>query len=329
MIEVRNLSKYYGDFHAVRGISFRVDKGEVVGFLGPNGAGKSTTLRILVGFLGATTGEATVNGHSVIDEPLKARECIGYMPEMAPLYPEMRVREYLGFRAELKGVRRGARADAVAGAVKDAGLEGRESTLIRELSKGFRQRVALADALVANPPLLILDEPTAGLDPNQIREVRALIARLAQRKQTILVSTHILSEVEAMCTRAVVIARGKLVAEGTLEELRSLGGGEPSKGGRPRGLRIRVREDADDAAEVVRAEPGVASVDVDADALVVKLEPNASSDDVVEGAVRALVEADFGVLEAASTERSLEQIFGELTADDRGGARKKPRRGAA
>jgi ABC-2 type transport system ATP-binding protein len=319
MIEVRNLSKFYGDFHAVRGISFDVKKGEVVGFLGPNGAGKSTTLRILVGFLGATSGEARVNGHSVTEEPLRARESIGYMPEMAPLYPEMRVREYLTFRAELKGVKRKERVDAVARAVKDAGLDGRESTLIRELSKGYRQRVGLADALVASPPLLILDEPTAGLDPNQIREVRALIGRLANREQTILVSTHILSEVEAMCSRAVVIARGKLVAEGTLDELR---------GARTTDVRIRVRGELEEATKLLRTTVGVAAATVDGGAVVVKFGEGAAPDDVVEAAIRALVGAEIGVLEISSTQRSLEQIFSELTADDRGPGAKQ-RRGRA
>lgn len=325
MIEVRNLSKFYGDFHAVRGVSFRVDKGEVVGFLGPNGAGKSTTLRILVGFLGATSGEAFVDGHSVTDEPLKARACIGYMPEMAPLYPEMRVREYLAFRAELKGVARRDRADAIDRSVKDAGLEGRESTLIRELSKGYRQRVGLADALVANPPLLILDEPTAGLDPNQIREVRGLIARLADRKQTILVSTHILSEVEAMCSRVVVIARGKVVAEGTLDELR--GARKTDE------IHLRVRGDADAAAGAVRGLPKVAAADAASGAeegvVLLRAKSPDDVDDVVEVAVRTLVTAGFGVLEVKSTAPSLEQIFGELTADDRGPSKKRKQRSAA
>ena len=172
MIEVENLTKDYGTVVALADVSFRVGAGEVVGFLGPNGAGKSTTLRILAGFLGATSGRVSVAGHDVAREPLAAKQQLGYMPETAPLYPELRVNEYLRFRASLKGIARRARKDAVALAMERAAVSEVADSLIGHLSKGFRQRVALADAIVATPPLLILDEPTAGLDPNQIREVR-------------------------------------------------------------------------------------------------------------------------------------------------------------
>src|SRR4051812_46923261 len=220
MIEVSQLTKDYGTVVAVRDVSFSVGKGEIVGFLGPNGAGKSTTLRVLAGFLGATSGHVSIAGHDIAAAPLAARRCIGYMPESAPLYPELRVSEYLLFRARLKDVPRSKQRVAIGGAMERAGVAHMAGTVIGHLSKGYRQRVALADALVANPPLLILDEPTAGLDPNQIREVRALVKELGSDR-TVLLSTHILSEVEATCERALVIDRGRLVAEGTLSELRA------------------------------------------------------------------------------------------------------------
>jgi ABC-2 type transport system ATP-binding protein len=220
MIQVDHLVKDYGTVVAVRDLSFSVGKGEVVGFLGPNGAGKSTTLRILAGFLGATSGTVTVNGHDIFENAIAARRTIGYMPEAAPLYPEMRVREYLRFRAELKGVRRRERAAAVDRAMKNAAVTEMADTLILHLSKGYRQRVGLADALVSDPPLLILDEPTAGLDPNQIREVRKLIRTVAEN-HTILLSTHILSEAETTCDRAVVIDRGEIRLQGAAAELKA------------------------------------------------------------------------------------------------------------
>lgn len=218
MIEANQLSKQYGSFTAVRDLSFSVAQGQVVGFLGPNGAGKTTTLRMLAGFLGPTSGNVRILGHDVTQEPMLARQSVGYMPEAAPLYPEMRVGEYLSFRAELKLVPRNQRKAAVSRCMEQARIADAKDTLIGHLSKGYRQRVGLADALVANPPLLILDEPTAGLDPNQIREVRELIAELG-REHTILLSTHILQEVEAMCARALVMQKGQLVADGPINAL--------------------------------------------------------------------------------------------------------------
>jgi len=218
MIEALNLSKEYGAFSAVRDLSFSVSAGQVVGFLGPNGAGKTTTLRMLAGFLGPSRGTVRVLGHDVSEEPMRARRAIGYMPEAAPLYPEMRVAEYLAFRAALKLVPRRERKLAVQRAMDLSRVADMRNTVIGHLSKGYRQRVGLADALVSNPPLLILDEPTAGLDPNQIREVRELIHSLA-REHTVLLSTHILSEVEAICERALVLHQGQLVAEGPIGEL--------------------------------------------------------------------------------------------------------------
>ncbi len=219
MIRVENLTKSYGRHEAVRGLSFEVPKGQVCGFLGPNGAGKSTTLRMLTGFLAPTTGSIRIGGLDALEHPIEARKKIGYMPEACPLYPEMRVSEYLRYRAELKGVARGQIAARVKTSLEQAAVADVEHRIIGQLSKGYRQRVGLADALVADPPLLILDEPTAGLDPNQIRQVRTLIGELAKNK-TVLLSTHILPEVEAICDRVLILSKGKLVSEGKPESLR-------------------------------------------------------------------------------------------------------------
>ena len=220
MIHVKNLTKYYGDFLAVGGVSFDVLKGQVVGFLGPNGAGKSTTMRILAGFLTATSGQVTIDGIDVFWDPVAVRKRIGYMPESCPLYPEMRVVEYLTFRAGIKGIHGSFRANRVDECLNRCWLGEVRSQIIGTLSKGYRQRVGLADSLLADPAVLILDEPTAGLDPTQIRETRKLIRELGSR-HTILLSTHILSEVEMTCDQAIIINRGKVALAGPLEDLRS------------------------------------------------------------------------------------------------------------
>ncbi len=219
MIAVENLTKYYGDYPAVRGVSFAVEKGKVVGFLGPNGAGKSTTLRVLAGFLTPTSGRAAVAGHDVFRDPVRVRRSIGYMPENSPLYPELRVEEYLRFRAGLKGLGRAERRKRIGYVLDRCWLSDVRRQLIGTLSKGYKQRVGLADALLADPPVLILDEPTAGLDPTQIRETRKLIRELGAQ-HTMLLSTHILSEVEMACDSVIVINRGQVVEDGTLSAVR-------------------------------------------------------------------------------------------------------------
>lgn len=311
MIEVEHVSKTYGSFVAVDDVSFTVDKGEIVGFLGPNGAGKSTTLRILAGFLGATAGRVRIAGHDIADHPILARENLGYMPETSPLYPEMRVAEYLAFRAELKRIPRAKRKDAVARSLSEARVEDVASIVIGHLSKGYRQRVGLADALLGSPPLLILDEPTAGLDPNQIREVRALIRRIG-KDHTVLLSTHILPEVETTCSRALVIARGRLVAAGSIDEIRALR--------RPSGLRVVVRGDAEKAAALIKEIPGIRRAEVKARAddgataeLSVSLKKGKEAGLVAEAIVGSLVAAGMGVREVAAEAPSLEQVFAELT----------------
>ena len=219
MIVVDHLTKYYGDYPAVRDVSFQVDKGQVVGFLGPNGAGKSTSMRILAGFITATSGKATIDGKDVFWDPIAARQRIGYMPENCPIYGDMRVDEYLRFRGGLKGLDRRTRRTRMGYVIERCWLGDAKHQIIGTLSKGYRQRVGLADALLADPPVLILDEPTAGLDPAQIRETRKLMRELGQQ-HTMLLSTHILSEVEATCDSVIVIYRGKVVEEGSLANVR-------------------------------------------------------------------------------------------------------------
>jgi ABC-2 type transport system ATP-binding protein len=314
MISVDKLYKSYGPVEAVRDLSFEVGKGEVVGFLGPNGAGKSTTLKIISGFLGATTGTVRIDGHDIVDRPFEARSRIGYMPENVPLYPEMRVREYLSFRAELKGVRRAKRADAVRKAMRDVHVDDHAEVLIGNLSKGYRQRVGLADALVASPPVLVLDEPTAGLDPNQIREVRELVRALAADR-TVLLSTHILSEVEATCDRVLVIFQGRLVAQGSLEDL--------SKLRQSSSTRFVVRGDTDRAVSVLQGLEGAAKVRAEgkdpAEVRALEVTWKCAAEQVptaVENAVATLLGAGLHVREASARKATLEQVFALLTEQE-------------
>ena len=218
MIEVQNLSKRYGQHVALDGVSFSVGCGEVVGFLGPNGAGKSTTMRILTTFMAATSGSVRVGGDCVFENPMRVRERIGYMPENNPLPTDLRVGDYLKFRAQLKRLANGDSANRIAEVMEQCGVADVAGRFIGQLSRGYRQRVGLADALLAKPELIVLDEPTAGLDPNQVRSVRRLIRELAGG-HTVLISSHILSEIEMTCDRVVILHEGRLLASGALEEL--------------------------------------------------------------------------------------------------------------
>ncbi len=218
MIEVSHLTKKYGRNLAVDDLSFTVEDGQVYGLLGPNGAGKSTIMNILTGYLSATGGEVMVEGHPLPEEADKAKACIGYLPEQPPLYPEMTVEEYLSFAAELKKVPKAERAEQVKKAARRTGLEKVLPRLIRSLSKGYRQRVGIAQALLGSPKIIILDEPTVGLDPAQVIEIRRLIRELG-RSHTVILSSHILSEVQAVCQRILILSEGHLAAAGTLEEL--------------------------------------------------------------------------------------------------------------
>lgn len=220
MIEVRGVSKRYGDFVAVRDVSFEVERGEVVGFLGPNGAGKTTTMRVLTGFLPASSGSVRIAGHEMSADAVEARRAIGYLPENPPLYPEMRVDDYVRFVARIKDVPRAELGDKVDHAIAACGLESVRRRLIGRLSRGFRQRVGLAQAIVHEPEVLVLDEPTSGLDPVQMVEIRRLIRELAEQEgRTVILSTHILPEVEAICRRVLLISYGEIRVDGTLEDV--------------------------------------------------------------------------------------------------------------
>ena len=239
MIEVSHLTKKYGNRLAVDDVSFTVEDGQIYGLLGPNGAGKSTIMNILTGYLSATSGQVAVAGHPLPEEADAAKACVGYLPEQPPLYPEMTVQEYLDFAAELKGVKKAERKEQILKAARRTGLEAVLPRLIRSLSKGYRQRVGIAQALLGSPKLIILDEPTVGLDPAQVIEIRKLIRELG-RAHTVILSSHILSEVQAVCQKVLVLSKGKLAASGTLEELTAGGksleevfleltGGEPEE----------------------------------------------------------------------------------------------------
>lgn len=266
MILVEDLCKTFsagptGARPALDRVSFQARPGEVLGFLGQNGAGKTTTMRILAGFLRPSAGRASICGHDVVEDSLAARAHLGYLPEQVPLYPELRVHEYLAHRAELKGLPRRERRDAVATAIGQVGLRGQEQRIIGQLSKGYRQRVGLADALLHQPPVLILDEPTDGLDPNQRREVLALIASLA-RERAVVLSTHVLPEVEGVCHRLVILDRGRVVATGTPGEItRRLGPSAlASAVGAGALVAVTARGPLPALLEALRAVPGVATV---------------------------------------------------------------------
>ena len=218
MIEVSHLTKQYGNHLAVDDVSFTVADGQICGLLGPNGAGKSTIMNILTGYLSATSGQVTVAGHPLPEEADAAKACVGYLPEQPPLYPEMTVQEYLTFAAELKGVKKAERKEQVCRAARRTGLEAVLPRLIRSLSKGYKQRVGIAQALLGSPRLIILDEPTVGLDPAQVIEIRKLIRELG-RAHTVILSSHILSEVQAVCQQVLILSKGHLAAAGSLEEL--------------------------------------------------------------------------------------------------------------
>jgi len=252
MIEVRNLTKVYGETVAVDGVSFTVREGEILGFLGPNGAGKSTTMRVLTGYTPATSGAVRVGGFDVSRESQKVRRILGYLPENAPVYDEMTARGYVGFFAEVKGLRGAARNAAVDQALEECGLADVAGRLLMNLSKGYRQRAGLAQAVVGDPKVLILDEPTIGLDPKQIREVRALIRAMAGRR-TVILSTHILPEVSLTCSRVVIINRGRVVASGTPENIHAGTSG-------PNVLQVTVRGPRKEARALLEKVNGVRRV---------------------------------------------------------------------
>ena len=307
MIHVRELRKYYGTLPAVDGIDFDVEAGQVVGFLGPNGAGKTTTIRILTGFMPPTAGSATVNGFDVFNQSLEARSSIGYLPEGNPLYGEMRVREQLHYFGKLHGIERNSRNRRIADLTERCGLQKIIDRPISQLSKGNKQRVGLAQAMLHDPPVLILDEPTIGLDPSQITEVRRLIHDLAQR-HTVLLSTHILPEVERSCSKVIIIAGGKIVATGTPAELRS----KVRRGSR---VIVEVKAAAEQVRQAFEGMAHVGAVDITSvDGWCrAAVSPNEAGADIRELLGDAVTEKRWPIREIRHETASLEEFFVQVT----------------
>ena len=306
MIEVRELSKHFGDVAAVDGISFVAQKGEILGFLGPNGAGKTTTMRVITGFLPPTSGTATVAGFDVVEESMEVRKRIGYLPELPPVYPDMTVEAYLRFVARIKGVSSAHIRSRLDETMERTAATHVRNTVIGHLSKGYRQRVGLAQALVHDPEVLILDEPTAGLDPKQIIEIRELITGLGGDR-TVILSTHILPEVSMTCEKVVIISNGRIVGSGTPQSLTSqLREGEV--------LRAQISGPKDEVRQLVAGVAGVIDVQSDGEQdFVVTTTADADVRDRLSGAV---VGAGYGLRELRSQEVSLEEIFLRLTTEE-------------
>ena len=311
MIEVQNLTKRYGRVTAVDDVSFRVERGEILGFLGPNGAGKTTTMRILTGYMPATEGRATVAGYDIFDKPIEAKRRIGYLPETPPLYPEMTVREYLDFVARIKGVPAKDKKERVDTVMKRTHVDDMANRHCAKLSKGYKQRVGLAQAIIHNPEVLVLDEPTAGLDPKQIIETRDLIRGLAG-DHTIVLSTHILPEVAQTCQRVVIINKGRVVAVDTPDNLTArLRGAET--------LYVQVDAGGADAAAALTALPGVTRVArAEQRGTLEGLEIESErGQDIRRDIARTIVNQGWGLLEMRPMRMSLEEIFLQVTTDER------------
>ncbi len=310
MIEVTHLTKRYGSNAAVDDLSFTVEKGQIYGFLGPNGAGKSTTMNILTGYIAPTSGEVVIDGHNILEEPEEARKCIGYLPEIPPVYPDMTVLEYLQFAADLKKIPKNEREQMILEVMQTTGLMEMQGRLIRNLSKGYRQRTGLAQAVLGYPDIIILDEPMVGLDPKQIIEIRELIKSLGQ-KHTVILSSHILSEISAICDHIMIIAHGKLVASDTPENLMKLMRGSGS-------LELTIRAKEADARRMLSSLPGVQSLDVKDSAeagscdIVIKTE---ADNDLREMIFYMCAQEKKAILRMQHTHVSLEDIFLELTED--------------
>ncbi len=305
MIEIKDLVKRYGQIQALDGISFHVRRGEILGFLGPNGAGKSTTMNILTGYISATSGSVSVGGYDIIDSPVEAKKLIGYLPEQPPLYQDMTVNEYLRFICDIKSVplkERKRQLDEILYIVKIGDMRDR---LIKNLSKGYRQRVGLAQALVGNPQVLVLDEPTVGLDPKQIIEIRKLISAL-RHEHTIILSTHILQEVSAVCSAVVVINRGKLVAQGSVSDFTSAEGTVNKFV-----ICVAGAAGKSDAQKALQSTDGVRRVDfvrMDKDSYIFNVESEKNTD-VRRGVFNAVARAGMAILELRPIGRTLEEMF--------------------
>lgn len=306
MINVSQLTKVYGPRTAIDRLSFDIDKGEIVGFLGPNGAGKTTTMKILSGFMPATEGNAKVAGYDVFEDPIAVKKNVGYLPEVPPLYLDMTVRDYLSFCAKLHGVLSAKTPKAVSEAMGKVGLGEVQNRLIGNLSKGYRQRVGLAQALVHSPKVLILDEPTVGLDPKQIIEIRQVIKGLAG-DHTVILSSHILPEVTATCDRIIVINKGRIVAQDSLDRLTMR---------LKKGLvyTLSVKHASSDGVAAIEKIPGINRVTKDDLRLTVEINPGAA--EVRDKVVETAVTKGMGVLEFSAERLSLEEVFLQLTTDE-------------
>lgn len=310
MIEVKHLTKRYGNHVAVNDLNFTIDKGKVYGFLGPNGAGKSTTMNIITGCLGATEGEVLIDGHSITEEPMQAKRLIGYLPEQPPVYMDMTPAEYLDFVARAKGIPAKERAQQIETVTEKTRIQDVRNRLIRNLSKGYRQRVGIAQALLGRPEIIILDEPTVGLDPAQIIEIRDLIRELG-KEHTLVLSSHILSEVQAVCDAIMIISKGRLVASDTSENLTALFAGTVT-------LNLDVRATDDAARKVLDTVPGIEDMALsagDPGVTHVQLKPE-EGQDIRETLFFAFAKAGLPILSMMQNHASLEDVFLELTQDD-------------
>lgn len=304
MIEVIGLSKNYGPHKAIENISFDIKKGEVVGFLGPNGAGKSTTMKIITGFMSPSSGLAKVAGFDVFENPLEVKKRIGYLPETPPVYGDMLVKDYLSYVADLKGVPKHNKKSLVERAIEKTQLGSVQKRLIQNLSKGFKQRVGIAQALVSDPEVLILDEPTVGLDPKQVSEIRDLIKEL-RGQHTIILSTHILSEVQATCERIIIINRGHIVAQESLANLSNLQKGQ-------RKIHLKIREKNANLKQILGGFTGVHAVSAGATAQDWTLQ-TIDQENLIEDIASEIISKKLGLLEIRSDRADLEDIFLKLT----------------
>lgn len=307
MIEIDNLVKKYGEHVAVDHLSLTVEPGKIYGFLGPNGAGKSTTMNIITGYLGATSGTVTINGHDIFKEPEEAKKCVGYLPEIPPLYADMTVLEYLNFVAELKKLQKSLRKRYVEEAMETTGILDVKNRMIRNLSKGYRQRVGFAQAILGYPEMIILDEPTVGLDPKQIIEIRDLIKKLGE-KHTVILSSHILTEISAVCDHVFIISKGKLVASDSTENLLDQMSGAQE-------IELTVRSEADRAKALLEEIEYVDHADLkDAKegSILVRAK---SGNDIREEVFQLMAENHIPVLEMRTVTKSLEDVFLQITQE--------------
>lgn len=307
MIEIDNLVKKYGEHVAVDHLSLTVEPGKIYGFLGPNGAGKSTTMNIITGYLGATSGTVTINGHDIFKEPEEAKKCVGYLPEIPPLYTDMTVLEYLNFVAELKKLEKGLRKRYVEEAMETTGILDVKNRMIRNLSKGYRQRVGFAQAILGYPEIIILDEPTVGLDPKQIIEIRDLIRKLGE-KHTVILSSHILTEISAVCDHVFIISKGKLVASDSTENLLEQMSGAQE-------IELIVRSESAHAQELLEEIEYVEHVQIKDEQEGRILVRAKTGTDVREEVFRQMAENHIPVLEMHTVTKSLEDVFLQITQE--------------